>query len=197
MSRPVDFYFDLASPYSHLASTQLDALVARTGAQLRWRPVALGAVFKAAGNTMPSLSPAKARYMFDDLTRWAARYGTPFVFNSRFPTNAIKAHRMIVTVDGSDPVAAGKLARALFDAAWVRDRDLTSDEELRAIAGSVGLDGGALVAAAEAQPAKDALRANTDAAIALGMFGAPAFVVGDELYWGNDRLDFVEAALAR
>ncbi len=195
VAKIVDFFFDLSSPYSHLASTQLDALGARTGAEVRWRPVVLGAVFKAASNTMPAQSPPKAKYMLADLQRWAARYGVPFRFSSRFPVNAIKAHRMIIAASMTDPGAAPRLGRALFDALWVQDRDLTSDEELRAIADGLGLPGASLLAATETQAVKDALRANTDAAIALGVFGAPAFVVGDQLFWGNDRLDFVEAAL--
>jgi 2-hydroxychromene-2-carboxylate isomerase len=195
MSPAVDFYFDLSSPYSYLAATQLPGLVARTGATVDWRPVVLGAVFKASANTMPSLSPPKARYMLADLHRWAERYGVPFHFSSRFPVRALKAHRMIVSA--GDVEQAAHLGHALFDAAWVHDRDITADAELTAIATEAGLDGATLLGAAEGQPAKDALRANTDAAIALGMFGAPAFVVDGTLFWGNDRLDFVEAALKR
>ncbi len=198
MTRTVDFFFDLSSPYSYLAATQVDAAVARHGATARWRPVVLAAIFKAADNRMPAQSPPKARYMLADLARWAARYGVPFALNSRFPLNAMTAHRMICAArTRHGDAAAARLARALFDAAWAADRDITDAAVLTGLGDGAGLPGAALVAATQEQAVKDALRADTDEAIARGMFGAPTFVVGDELFFGNDRIDFVEAALAR
>jgi 2-hydroxychromene-2-carboxylate isomerase len=113
--------------------------------------------------------------------------------SSRFPVNALKAMRLIVAAEASEKNAA--LALALFRAVWVDDRDVTAEDELRALAGEVGLDGGSLLAAVETQEVKDKLRAYTDQAIARGVFGAPALLVGSELFWGNDRLHFVEEAL--
>jgi 2-hydroxychromene-2-carboxylate isomerase len=191
-----DFFFDLSSPYSYLAATQLEGLTARTQAAVHWRPVVLGAVFKAADNVMPGANPYKARYMLRDLKRWAEQYGVPFKFASRFPMNAIKAERLICAAElahGKD--AAAKLGRALFDALWVDDQDLNDVAALRAACDRAKLPADELLAATETQSVKDALRANTDDAIKRGMFGAPAFFVGAEHFWGNDRLDFVEAAL--
>jgi 2-hydroxychromene-2-carboxylate isomerase len=191
-----DFFFDLSSPYSYLAATQLDALTARTRAAVAWRPVVLGAIFKATENVMPAANPAKARYMLRDLKRWAKHYGVPFKFASRFPMNAIKAERLICAAElAHGAAAAAKLGRALFDALWVDDQDLNDPAALRAACDRVELSADELLAATETQAVKDKLRANTDDAIARGMFGAPAFFVGDEHFWGNDRLDFVEAAL--
>lgn len=191
--KTVDFYFDLSSPYSYLAATQIGPLAARHGATVNWKPVVLAAVFKAAGNVMPATSPPKAQNMFVDLGRWARRYGVPFVMSSRFPLNTVKPERLIVAAGGTG--RAPELALALFRAMWVDDRDISAEAEMRAVAEAAGFDAGALLAAIETQPVKDGLRANTDEAIARGMFGAPAFFVGDELFWGNDRLDFVEDAL--
>jgi 2-hydroxychromene-2-carboxylate isomerase len=194
--RVVDFYFDLSSPYSHLASTQVAGLHERTGAEVRWRPVVVSAIFKAAQNTMPAASPPKASYMFDDLKRWATRYGVPFRFSPRFPINAMKAHRMICAAElGHGQAEAGTLGRRLFEAVWVDDLDITDGAELVRLADGCGLPGAALAAATETQPVKDRLRANTDEAIARGAFGVPAFVHDGVLYWGNDRLDFLEGAL--
>lgn len=191
--KTLEFFFDLSSPYSYLAATQVEAVCERAGARLFWKPMLLGAVFKAVSNTMPAAVIPKAQYMLKDLTRWAAHYGVPFRMSSRFPVNALKAMRLIVAAEASEKNAA--LALALFRAVWVDDRDVTAEDELRAIAGEVGLDGGPLLAAIETQEVKDKLRAYTDQAIARGVFGAPALIVGSELFWGNDRLHFVEEAL--
>jgi 2-hydroxychromene-2-carboxylate isomerase len=191
-----DFFFDLSSPYSYLAATQLDALTERTQSMAHWRPVVLGAVFKAAENVMPGANPTKARYMLRDLKRWARRYAVPFKFASRFPMNAIKAERLICAAElAQGYAAAAKLGRSLFDSLWVEDQDLNDVATLRACCQRVGLPADELLAATETQPVKDKLRANTDEAIARGMFGAPSFFVGDDHFWGNDRLEFVEAAL--
>jgi 2-hydroxychromene-2-carboxylate isomerase len=194
----VDFYFDLASPYSYLAATQLDQIVARTGAAFRWRPVVLAAVFKATGNHMPAQSPAKAKYMYVDLQRWAERYDVPFRFSSRWPMAAIRPHRLIyAALQAYGEAEAAHLGRRLFDAVWVDDRDPNDASELTQIADAAGLPGAALLAATETQPVKDLLRVHTDEAIARGMFGAPTFCIGDQIFWGNDRLEFLEAALGR
>lgn len=193
--KTLEFFFDLASPYSYLAATQLGALCQRTGARLQWKPMVLAAVFKAAGNTMPATVIPKARYMLTDLVRWARQYQVPFRMTSRFPVNALKPMRLIVAAESSGPGKSGELALALFRALWVEDRDITAPEEMRALCAEVGLPGDALLAAIETPEVKDRLRAYTDEAIARGVFGAPALVVGSELFWGNDRLHFVEDEL--
>jgi 2-hydroxychromene-2-carboxylate isomerase len=186
----VEFFFDLSSPYSYLAATQMEGLAARTGATVEWKPFVLGAVFKATGNNMPAAIAVKGRYMNSDLKRWAEYYNVPFKMTSQFPVNAIKPERLIIAAGDQ----AAKTALIAFHRLWVDDADITSDEGLRAIADAAGLDAAAL-AAIESQPIKDQLRANTDSAIARGAFGAPAIFVDDQLFWGNDRLQFVERAL--
>jgi 2-hydroxychromene-2-carboxylate isomerase len=196
--RDVEFFFDIGSPYSYLAATQLKALGERTRARVRWRPFLLGGVFKAAGNTMPAQVPAKASYMLRDLDRWAESYGVPFRMPSQFPVNTLTCQRALV--------AAGRLAGeevispfalGLYHAYWVADRDVSDPQVIRDVAQSVGLDGDAVVAATTDAAVKDALRAATEEAVARGAFGAPTFFVGEELFWGNDRLLHVEGLLRR
>jgi 2-hydroxychromene-2-carboxylate isomerase len=189
----LDFFFDLSSPYSYMAATQMKPLAARTGAEIAWRPMVLGAVFKATGNEMPARVPHKGRWMGNDLQRWAAHYGVPFRFGSHFPANTIKAMRLILV----DDAKAADVALAGFHAMWADDRDLGDAAVLSSIAEVGGLDAAAALQAIETPAIKDRLRANTDEAVARGAFGAPAMFVGDELFWGNDRLHFVEAALRK
>lgn len=191
--KTVDFYFDLSSPYSYLAATQIPALQKRCGVEVLWKPMVLAAVFKAADNHMPAQSPPKARYMLADLDRWAKKYGVPFVMNSRFPLNTIKPERLVIAAEPTGK--APELAIALFRAMWAEDKDISSIDEMRAAARTVGLDSDALLAAIETGPVKDKLRAYTDEAIAREAFGAPSFVYRGELYWGNDRMEFLEDAL--
>jgi 2-hydroxychromene-2-carboxylate isomerase len=189
----VDFFFDLSSPYSYLAATQLPELCRRAGAELAYRPMVLFAVFQASNNVMPAKVPHKARWMGQDLERWARHYGVPFRFSSHFPVNAIKAMRLILV----DDVKAQPVTDAAFAAMWAEDRNIADDKELRAIATAGGLDADAAMQSIEQQAVKDRLRANTDEAIARGAFGAPTLFIGDEMHWGNDRLHFVEAALRK
>jgi 2-hydroxychromene-2-carboxylate isomerase len=187
----LEFFYDFTSPYSYLASTQVEAVAARAGAAVRWRPFVLGGVFKATGNRAPLETPAKGRHMLVDLQRWARRLGVPLHFPGTFPIPTVLALRCALAAE-----AQGRLvpfSRAVFRAAWVDEQDIASPEVLAGLADDVGLDGAALVAAAPGF--KEALVKNTAEAVERGAFGAPTFFVGEELFVGNDRLDFVEAAL--
>jgi 2-hydroxychromene-2-carboxylate isomerase len=187
----LEFFYDFVSPYSYLASTRVEALAARTGATLRWRPFLLGGVFKATTNHSPMEIPAKGSHMWVDLERWARRQGVKLRRPEPFPFSSILALRTAFAAE-----AVGKLvpySHAVYQAAWVDDRDVANPEVLAAVANEIGLDGPALVAAAPEQ--KVALLKQTQEAIDRGAFGAPACFVGDELYIGNDRLEFVEEAL--
>jgi 2-hydroxychromene-2-carboxylate isomerase len=193
--KTLDFYFDLSSPYSYLAVTQVPQLAARTGARVNYKPFPLFAIFKATGNEMPARVPAKAAYMLKDLERWARHYGVPFRFSSHFPVNTLKAMRLVVV--GEQQGKAADVALSAFFAMWAEDQNLEDPKVLLEVARAAGLDPEAALAAIETQEVKDRVRANSDEAIARGVFGAPAFFVGEELFWGNDRLQFVEAALRR
>jgi 2-hydroxychromene-2-carboxylate isomerase len=197
MTPTIELFFDVASAYSYLASTQMDALAARTGAAVRWRPFLLGAVFKATENEMPARIPAKARYMVEDLKRWAAHYRIEMALPSRFPLVTLRPQRALAHVEITSPASVRDLAIGLFRAYWVEDRDVSSDEVVASVAWAAGLDGGAVVAGIDRQETKDRLRATTDEAVARGAFGAPALFVGDALFWGNDRLGLLEEHLRR
>ncbi|MCB9686692.1 MAG: 2-hydroxychromene-2-carboxylate isomerase [Alphaproteobacteria bacterium] len=188
----IDLYFDLSSPYSYMAATQLPAIAQRHGATIRWKPMVLMAVFDAAGNRMPASSPTKARWMLRDLKRWSDRYGVPFRLNSRFPLNTIPAMRLVLV--GERHGRSQEVALEAFRRMWVEDVDINTPDQLAGIARAAGLPDGAEAEVADPE-IKAALKASTDEAIARDVFGAPAIFVGDQLFFGNDRLDFVEDAL--
>ena len=189
----VEYFFDYVSPFAYLADTQLPALAQRTGAEIVHRPFFLGGVMQATKNSPPITVPNKGRYMFVEIQRWAKRYGVPANPNPHFPVNTLTAMRVAVAALGEPRF--GDLHRALFRAVWVDGKNLADEAVLEATVAAAGLDAAALLARAKEQAAKDALRRNTEEAVERGAFGAPTFFVGDEMFWGNDRLDFVEAAL--
>ena len=194
-TRAIEFLFDVGSPTSYLAWTQLPALAARTGATVTLVPILLGGVFKATGNLSPAAVPAKGRYMGEDMARFAARYGVPLTMNPFFPINTLALMRA-----ASAERLAGRLGAyldAVFPALWVEGRNLGDADELAAVLARAGIDAGDLMARASGDAAKDALKTATEQAIARGVFGAPTFLVGDAMFFGQDRLDFVaEAATA-
>jgi 2-hydroxychromene-2-carboxylate isomerase len=189
----LDFFYDFSSPFAFLASRSVEGLCERTGAELRYRPFLLGALFRAIGTPdvpLHSFPDAKRRYYELDLARAAAERSVKLAFPSRFPIRTVLPLRLALA---SGPEIA-RVTRALFDAAWVHDRDIESEAVLRELCAALGLSP-ELVAAAGSEPVKRALRESTDEAVALGLCGAPSFVVDGQVYWGQDRLDFVERAL--
>ena len=189
----IEFFFDIGSSYSYLASTQMDGVAQRTGVPVRWRPFLLGAVFKATGNDLPIKLPAKARWMVSDMKLWADHYNVPVRIPSRFPIVTLRAQRALCAAErlhgeGSLP----KFAQALFRAYWAEDQDPTTDEVIAAAARAAGLDPTPIIAGIETQETKDLLRATTEEAVKRGAFGAPSMFVGETLFWGNDRLALLE-----
>jgi 2-hydroxychromene-2-carboxylate isomerase len=191
----IEFFFDYASTYSYLAHLEVEALATRHAAELVYRPMVLGFVFKATGNSMPAAVPAKAAYMVHDVRRWVRHLGIPFHMPSVFPTNTIRALRCAVAALDEGTFLA--YHHAVMKAYWANDQDIGDADVLAAIATGAGLDGARLIARAEDPAVKATLKGNTDEAVARGVFGAPTFFVGDEMFWGNDRLQFVAEALQR
>ncbi len=196
MNREVEFLFDYGSPFSYLTSLQIEGLAKRNGAAVAYTPILLGAVLKATGNASPMTVPAKARYMTTELQRWSARYGVAFKPNPHtFMSNTLRLMR--------GAVAAQKLGfffiyhRAVYRAVWAEGLDLGDEAILRKVLEKVGVPATELMAVMQRQDVKDQLRHNTDRAVGRGVFGAPTFFVGNEMFWGNDRLDFVEEELRR
>jgi 2-hydroxychromene-2-carboxylate isomerase len=196
MGKNLEFFFDYGSPWSYMADSQLAAIAARTGAAITYMPMLLGGVFKATGNQSPanSMVQAKLKYGGLDMMRWVTRYDVPFKLNRHFPVNTMKIMRGAIAAQMSGFFP--RYHRAMFAGMWERELKLDDDAVIRAALEAAGLDTASLLQSIERQEVKDKLRANTDLAVARGVFGAPAFFVDNELYWGNDRLDFVEAALA-
>jgi 2-hydroxychromene-2-carboxylate isomerase len=187
----LEFFYDFVSPYSYLASTRVEDVARRAGATLRFRPFLLGGVFKATGNHAPLETAAKARHMWTDLERWSRRLGVPLRRPQTFPVSSLLALRAALAADKKGALVP--YTHAVFRAYWAEGRDVASPAVLTAIVNEAGLDGAALVALAPEH--KAALAANTEEAVARGAFGAPTFFVGDDMFIGNDRLDFVEEAL--
>lgn len=191
MSKVIEFFWDPASTYSYLAATQIEALAARCGATVQWKPFLLGKVFEATGNQMPAALPAKGKYLFRDAGLWARFYQVPFAMPKIFPLNSVLASRACIAA-----AQAGKgveFSQALLKAYWADGQDPSKPEVVSAIAAATGLDAAALLAATQDQAVKDVLRANTEEAVKRGAFGAPTFYVGEQMFWGNDRLGLLEA----
>lgn len=195
MNKTVDFFFDLGSPASYLAWTQLPGLCARQGATLRYRPMLLGGVFQATGNASPVMIPAKGRYMFTDLARFAARYGVPFELPPGFPVNTLTLMRGAVGTQLRSPERFEALLAVLFNGLFAQRRNLGDNAVLDDTLSQGGFDPQAFRALAGDDEVKAALRHATEAAVERGVFGAPTCFVGDEMFFGQDRLDFVEEAL--
>lgn len=193
MSQTIEFFFDPASTYSYLAATQIEAFAKTHGATVVWKPFLLGKAFEATGNKMPAAIPAKGKYLFKDATLWAKLYQVPFLFPKVFPLNSVLASR--ATIAAAHAGQGLPFALAMFKAYWAEGQDLSQPEAVAAVGQSVGLDGEALLAAAASQPVKDELRTNTEDAIARGVFGAPTFFIGKQMFWGNDRLPLMAAVL--
>ncbi|MGD9502816.1 MAG: 2-hydroxychromene-2-carboxylate isomerase [Methyloceanibacter sp.] len=190
----IDFWYEFASTYSYPAAMRIERLASEANVALRWRPFLLGPIFREQGwNDSPfNIFAAKGRYMWRDLARVCQAEGLALALPPvRFPQNGLKAARLALAGmrDGWTP----SFTRAVYVANFAEQKDIADDATLRAILAALGIDAEAAFAAANAPENKDALRRQTGEAAARGIFGAPSFTIGDELFWGNDRL---EAALA-
>lgn len=192
MPAKIEFLFDFGSPTAYVAHCRLKGVAARTGAAVEHIPILLGGIFKATGNTAPMTVPAKGRYTSLDLMRFAARDGVPLDFNPHFPINTVVLMRLATAL--RDDARYLRFVDFAFDAMWHFPRNLGDPSEVASLLTAAGFDAAAVLALAETPAVKDRLRAETDAAVARGAFGAPTFFVGGEMWFGQDRLDWVEAA---
>lgn len=196
MSKNIEFYFDFGSPTAYLANGQLPAIAAQHGAELVYKPILLGGVFQATNNHSPVTIPAKGAYMFRDLQRYAQRYDMPFRLNPHFPINTLMLMRMATGVLQRQPDQFVNLVKALFDAIWVDELNLGEPEVVASVLRENDLDADALFDLAQDDEVKQQLKQATQKAVERGVFGAPTMFVGKEMFWGQDRLDFVSEALA-
>jgi 2-hydroxychromene-2-carboxylate isomerase len=194
MARELEFFFDYGSPFSYLADSQLKGLAERTGARVIYRPMLLGGVFKETGNSSPIAIEAKRKYSNIDLARWAKHYGVAALHNAHFPINTIRLMRGAIAAEHLGVFPA--YHRAIYDAFWRDGLNLGDAAVVREVLQRAGLDAERIAAASEEPAVKDALRVSTETAVARGAFGAPTFFVGDQMFWGNDRLMFVEQTLS-
>lgn len=190
-----EFFFDFGSPASYLAYTQMDGIAKRTGAEIVWRPMLLGGVFKATGNASPVTVPAKGKWMLADLPRFAQRYGVPYSRNPFFPVNTLVMMRGAAAFEGTPQFRP--YVDAMFKAMWVEPKNMNDMPTAAGVLKAAGFDPQEFMAKAESQEAKDRLKATTEEAVARGVFGAPTTFVGEDMFFGQDRLDFVEEALRR
>ncbi len=193
MARTLEFYFDYGSPYSYLADTQVEAIAKRAGATLDRKPMLLGGVFKATGNASPMAIQQKSKWSAFDMPMWAHHYGVPFKPNPFFPVNTLALMRgaAAAQIDG----VFERYHPAVFKAMWVDGVNLNEISEVAKVLAAAGLDAARIGQRIQDQDVKDRLKATTDEAVGRGVFGAPTFFVDDMMFFGNDRLPFVEMAL--
>jgi 2-hydroxychromene-2-carboxylate isomerase len=198
MTMQISFWFEFASTYSYPAAMRIEALAAQRGVKVAWRAFLLGPIFRDQGwNDSPfNIYPAKGRYMWRDLDRICTAHGIPMRRPSQFPRNGLLAARVACWF--ADAPWLPDFVRAVYRANFAEDRDISSPEVVARCLSVAGGDPAALIAEAQSAAAKERLRASTEEAIALGIFGAPSLTVGSELFWGHDRIeDALRWAVAR
>ncbi len=195
--RQIEYFFDVGSPTAYLAWTQLPKIVAETGATVVWRPMLLGGVFKATGNASPVAVPAKGRWMNADIARWAERYGVAFRVNPHFPINTLTLMRGATGLQMRSPDRFMHYLEVVERAMWETPKNLGDPAVLASTLSEAGFDAETFTALVAEPEVKAKLVATTEEAVSRGVFGAPTFFVGDQMFFGQDRLDFVrEAVLA-
>jgi 2-hydroxychromene-2-carboxylate isomerase len=197
VSVAIDFYFEFASPYGYLASTQIDDIGARYRREVIWHPIMLGAAFKQTGARPLMQTPLKGAYLRHDVPRFARLLRVPFKEPPVMPANSLAASRAFVWLALGDAVLAKQLAKSVFHAHWGEGRDISTAEQIAEVASSLGIDRDDLLRAVADQRIKGLLKEQTEAAIERGVYGSPFIFVDGEPFWGADRLDQVEHWLAR
>lgn len=194
MNKTIEFLFDVGSPTTYLAHRRLPAIVARTGATVDYVPVLLGGIMKATGNAPPGMVAPRGRWMNIDMARYARREGITLVMNPDFPINTMVMMRMLTAARNTPDFAP--LLEAFFVAMWEKPRNMGDPAEVAEVLTAAGFNPASWLEKANDPAVKAALVTATEQAVARGTFGAPTFFVGDEFFFGQDRLDWVEAAVA-
>jgi 2-hydroxychromene-2-carboxylate isomerase len=195
MPNAIDFYFDFSSPYGYLASTKIEAIAARHGRLVAWRPFLIGALYKQLGY-VPLEQPGKRAYLLHDVPRSARAMGMALSFPPSFPEALIAPARAVYWIADRAPQAAGPFAAAAFRAYWAEGRNLADPQVVADIAARHGFARDDVLAALADSVVKERLKTETDAAIANKIFGSPFIVIDGEPFWGADRLDQVDRWLA-
>lgn len=189
MSGTLEFWFEFASTYTYVAAMRVEEAARREGIALVWKPFLLGPLFKRQGwdDSPYNLNPVRGRYMWRDVARLCEKHGLPFQRPSRFPRNSLLAARIACAAQGLEWLP--EFARQVFRINFVEDRDIADEEILAELLRSCGEDPGAWLARARSSEGKERLRAETEKAWELGIFGSPNFVTGEEVFWGGDRME--------
>lgn len=195
MNKTVEFFFDVGSPAAYLAWTQLPAMCSSAGASIDYQPMLLGGVFQATGNQSPMTVAAKGRYLQGDLEHHARRYGVAFRHNPHFPINTLTLMRGATAVQMLQPERLADYLGAVYPAIWVDQKNMNDPAVVAAVLQDAGFDPTALLAQAADPQVKERLKQVTQDAVARGVFGAPTFFVDGQMFWGQDRLEFVKEAL--
>ena len=196
MTKIVEFYFDVGSPTAYLAYNRLKQLQKQYNCVIDYRPVLLGGLFKASGNSSPVMVPAKGRYMMmDDLPRFAKLYDVPLNNNPHFPINTLNLMRGAVAALHGDYFDT--YISAVFNAIWVDSKNMGDMETVIEVLSTAGLNAPSILKSTQDADIKAKLITNTEAAVKRGLFGAPTMFVDGEMFFGQDRLQFVEMALQK
>lgn len=196
VAAPIDFWFDFSSPYGYFMSEKIDALAARHGRRVRWRPFLLGVVYKQIGSRPITEVPLKGEYSRHDLDRSARFLDLPFALPQPFPVATQHAGRTFYWLAAQDEALARRFAQAAYRAYFVDGRDISQQAVVLEIAGATGAEVAALAGALGSDAVKDMLRTASAEAITAGVFGSPYVIIDGEPFWGADRLPQIERWLA-
>ena len=195
MPKTLEFFFDVVSPASYLAWTQIPGIVEKTGANVIYRPMFLPGVFEKAGSESPITVPAKGKWVFEDFVRHASLYNVPFQMNRKFPQSSVYAMRGLNAYREQPEFKA--LGDGFFNAMWVNDQDINDPEIVEKLVLNADIDIAEYLKKMSDPEVKKSLFDVTDEAVSRGVFGAPTFFIGETMHWGQDRLNFVEEDLLR
>ncbi len=198
MSKIVDYHFSLVSPYSYMGHERFGKIASAAGAEVNYYPVSLAKIFPATGGLpLPKRAPERQAYRMLELARWRDHLGLPLNLEPKhFPAPEADAAHLVIAARGQG-IDVAPLVGAILGAVWAEERNIGDRETVRAIADGLGLDGAGLMAAADDPAVEAEDQGGTDRAIERGVFGAPTYIYDGELFWGQDRLDFLERALER
>lgn len=190
MVKNIDFYFDFGSPTAYLAFTQLQLIEKRSGANLVFHPILLGGIFKATGNSPPAAIPAKGKYMMRDLQRYAEKYQVPYERNPFFPVNTLSLMRGAVSYQNNGDFE--RYVNVIFHNMWVEPKNLNDEDVLKKMLIENNFEYNDFLKRISDQKTKDQLISNTEKVVQKGAFGAPTIFIGEEMFFGQDRMDFIE-----
>lgn len=190
MVKNIDFYFDFGSPTAYLAFTQLQLIAKRNGVNLIFHPILLGGIFKATGNSPPAAVPAKGIYMMRDLQRYAEKYQVPYERNPFFPVNTLSLMRGAVSYQNNGDFE--RYVNVIFHNMWVEPKNLNDENVLKKVLIDNNFEYDDFLKRITDQKTKDQLISNTEKVVQKGAFGAPTIFIGEEMFFGQDRMDFIE-----